>query len=190
MKTRFHKILSVTAAISLIMCLCARAENPNPGWIDLGKLPMSSSGKEYVEVNIKGNLISMACKLVEKEEPQVASLLRGLKNIRVNYVGLDASNREIVTSKIVGLREELEKKEWERIVRVQQKSEDISVYMKIRGEDAVEGLVVTVLNQNSEAILVNIVGDIRPEQLSTIAERFHIEPLKKITKHLEDNSSQ
>jgi len=173
-----------------IFCFSACAENPNPGWIDLGKLPMSVKGKEYVEVNIKNNLISMACKLVEKDEPHVATVLRGLKNIRVNVVGLDDSNRETVENKLRGIREEMEKKGWERVVAVQSKDEDIGVYMKIRGEDAVEGLVVTVLNHNKEAVLVNIEGDIRPEQLATVGQRFHIEPLKKIAPLMEDKQSK
>jgi hypothetical protein len=50
----------------------------------------------------------------------------------------------------------------------------------LRGSEAIEGVAVTVLQGNSEAVLVNVVGDIKPEQLATLGERFDIEPLKKI----------
>jgi len=57
---------------------------------------------------------------------------------------------------------------------------------KMHGSESVEGLVVTVLQGNKEAVLVNVVGDIRPEKLAMIGERFGIEPLKQVGKQLED----
>jgi hypothetical protein len=56
----------------------------------------------------------------------------------------------------------------------------VRVYVKMRDTEAVEGIVVSVLSGKREAVLVNIVGDIRPEKLAMIGERFDIEPLKKI----------
>jgi hypothetical protein len=50
----------------------------------------------------------------------------------------------------------------------------------MRGEEAIEGLVVTVISDQKEVVLVNIVGDIKPEQIATLADRFDIEPLKNI----------
>ncbi len=63
---------------------------------------------------------------------------------------------------------------------VQQKNEDIRVYMRTRGGEAVEGAVVTLIEGGKEAILVNIVGDIKPEEIALIGERFNIDPLKRI----------
>jgi hypothetical protein len=65
-------------------------------------------------------------------------------------------------------------------VREQPKGDDVQIYTKTRGEEAIEGLVVTVISGRNEVVLVNIVGDIKPEQIATLAERFNIDPLKKI----------
>jgi hypothetical protein len=65
-------------------------------------------------------------------------------------------------------------------VREQPKGDDVQIYTKTRGEEAIEGLVVTVISDRNEVVLVNIVGDIKPEQIATLAERFNIDPLKKI----------
>jgi riboflavin synthase alpha subunit len=83
------------------------------------------------------------------------------------------------------IRSELDGQGWERIVTAQQKDEDVGVYVKTRGQEAVEGIVITVLEAKGEAVLVNIVGDIKPEKLAMLGERFNIEPLKKIGPTLE-----
>ena len=56
----------------------------------------------------------------------------------------------------------------------------MGVFLKTRGGEAVQGLVVTVLEGNRQAVLINIVGDIKPEQIAEIGEKLGIDPLKKV----------
>jgi len=55
----------------------------------------------------------------------------------------------------------------------------VNVFLKTREQEAVEGIVVTILQGGKEAVLINVVGDIRPEQIATLGERFNLEPLKQ-----------
>ena len=183
MKNLLRSTLGLTAA-SALLTFSVQAGNP-AGYVDFGKLSPSGSGGEFVEVNVKSNLISMVARLAQKDEPEIAELLRGLQQVRVNVIGLNDDNRAEMEKRIKAIRSELDGKGWERIVTAQQKDEDVGVYLKTRGEDAVEGLVVTVIEGKHEAVLVNIVGDIKPEKLALIGERFNIEPLKKIGKAVE-----
>src|SRR5205814_5022823 len=112
-------------------------------------------------------------------------LLRGRHLIRVNVIGLDNDNRADMQKRVKTIREELNAKGWERVVVAQQRDEDVGVYLKTRGAEAVEGLVVTVLDGKREVVLINIVGDIRPEKIALIGERFNIEPLKKVGRSVE-----
>ena len=114
----------------------------------------------------------MAARLVEKSEPDVADLIRGLQLIRVNVIGLDDSNRSEMEKRVKKIRSELDDRGWERIVTAQKKDEDIGVYLKTRGADAVEGVVITVIEGNREAVLINIVGDIKPDKIAEIGERM------------------
>ena len=50
--------------------------------------------------------------------------------------------------------------------------------------EAVEGIAVTVLSGDGEAVFVNIVGDIRPQQIAEVGERLNIDPLKKLSREL------
>jgi hypothetical protein len=167
-------------ALAGALCLAASDEKPSVGYVDFGKLAAPASGGEFVEVQISSNLIGMAARLVEKHEPQVASVIRDVKHIRVNVIGLTDENRAEMQQRVQKIREQLDHQKWERIVTAQQKDEDVGVYLKMRGEEAVEGLVVTVLQGDREAVLVNIVGNIQPDKIAMIGERFNIEPLKEL----------
>lgn len=155
------------------------AANPPAGYVDFGKLAAASSGCEFVEVNINSNLISMVARLA-KSEPEVAELIQGLKSIRVNVIGLSNENRSEIEDHVKSIRSQLDTGGWERIVTVQKQKEDVGIYLKSRGAEAVEGIVVTVLDGKKQAVLINVVGDIKPEKLGTLGERFNIEPLKHL----------
>ena len=174
-------VFSHTLALAVVSAgiITVRADNTPPGYVDLGKFSPPSAGGEFVEVHIKNNLISMVARLAEKTEPEVAELLRGLQLIRVNVIGLDDENRAEMEKRVKKIRSELDAHGWERVVTAQKKDEDVGVYLKTRGADAVEGLVITVIEGNREAVLINIVGDIKPDKIAVIGERMNIEPLKK-----------
>jgi hypothetical protein len=170
----------ITAAVLCgASALPLAAANPDPGAIDLGQFTPSSDGGQFVEVKIQSNLIGLVAKLARQAEPEVADLLGSLRSIRVNVIGLGDDNRSAVTKKIQDLRSQLGRDGWDRIVTVQEKDQDVGVYVKLRGQEAFEGIVVTVLDGDKEAVLINVAGDLPPEKLSLIGERFNLEPLKK-----------
>ena len=177
-----RKAIRATVALAVLSAFASVgicADSPPAGYVDFGKFSPPTSGGEFVEVHIKSNLITMAARLVEKSEPDVAELIRGLQLIRVNVIGLDDGNRAEIEKRIKKIRSELDANGWERIVTAQKKDEDVSVYLKTRGSDAVEGLVITVIEGNREAVLINVVGNIKPDKIAIIGERLDIEPLKK-----------
>lgn len=159
------------------------ADEP-PGYVDFGKLNPPSGGGEFVEVNVNNSLICMATKFVEKQQPDVAQMLRGIHSVRVNVIGLSDENRADIQLRVKNLREKLEGQGWQRVVTAVQPNEDVGVYLKTRGEEAVEGLVVTVIDNHQQAVLVNVVGDIRPERLAELAEKLNLQPLKKLGEKL------
>jgi len=61
-------------------------------------------------------------------------------------------NRADLESRVKTIRSELDSKGWERIVTAQKGNDDVGVYIKTRGSDAVLGVVVTVLGANKQAV--------------------------------------
>jgi hypothetical protein len=169
----------VVALLASALSAHVFAQSLSPGNIDFGKLPPPASG-DFVEVNINSNLIAMVASVGKQAEPEIAELVRNLQRIRVSVIGLDDGNRPAVQQRVKAIRSDLDAQGWERVVAVQNEGDDVVVHVKMRGGDAVEGVAVTVLSGTKQAVLVNVIGDIRPEKLAVIGERFDIEPLKKL----------
>jgi hypothetical protein len=164
----------VTASLGLV----ARAESP--GLVDFGKFTPPGKGSEFVEVQVRSNLLNFAAQLVEKEQPEAAKLLRNVQLVRVNVIGLTEENREEMQQRVQKIRQDLEGRGWERNVNVQGKAgEDVGIYTQTRGGEALAGVAVTVIEANS-VVLVNVVGDIRPEQITALGESLNIKPLKEL----------
>jgi hypothetical protein len=172
-------VAAALLAIAAAHPMSVQAAEASAGAIDFGTFTPPGGGKEFVEVNIRGDLLSMAARLAEKAEPQVAEMLRGIRSVRVNVVGIDSSNRADLEKRIQSIRGQLDTQGWERIVTAQKADEDVAVYLKTRGDQAVEGVVVTVLSPQKEAVFVNVVGNIQVEKLAALGERFGIDPLKE-----------
>jgi hypothetical protein len=162
------------------IALHASGESLPPGQVDFGSFSPSASGGEFVEVNVTSSLISLAAHFVEKAEPDVAKLLKGLELVHVNVIGVSDENRSELESKAKQIRKQLDGNGWERVVLAQQQDQNVGVYIKTQNKEVVQGVVVTVMDGNKQAVFVNVVGDIRPEQLSMLGDRLNIEPLKHL----------
>jgi hypothetical protein len=179
MKTLLRTSLA-TAALALTLATASHAAE-EPGYIDIGKLMPSAKG-EFVEVNLSQGMLKFAAKIASREEPEAAELIANLKRVRVNVVGMDDKNRAGTVEQIEAVRRKLESEGWLQMVTVREKEggDNVDVHVKQSSEDVIDGLVVTVIDKKGEAVFVNIVGRIHVDQISKLADKFDIEPLKHV----------
>ena len=180
--------MSVMAATALMIALCSNAD-PLPGEVDFGEFTPPHSGGEFVEVNIGSNLIALAAHIIPKKQAEVAKLLNNLQLVRVNVIGLDPENRNDLKSRAEKIQKSLKSQGWERIVTAQEKGQDVGVHIKMRGKDSILGVAVIVLDKD-QAVFVNIVGDVTPDQIALVGEQLNIAPLKKLGPKLEQKKSE
>jgi hypothetical protein len=180
MKNRIRSALAA-ATLSLALTSFASAAEAQSGSIDIGQLMPSAKG-QFVEINLSSAMLKFAARIAARQEPEAAELIRNLKSIRVNVVGLDDSNRAGTIEQIEGVRRKLETQGWTKMVTVREKNDgdNVDVHVMQRGEEAIDGLVVTVIDKKGEAVFVNIVGNINADQIAQIADKFDIEPLRKV----------
>jgi len=170
------------ATLGAVFALSSFAAD-DAGQVDFGQL-IAADGCKFVEVNLQSGLIKFVAKIAASEDPEAAELLRNIKHVRVNVIGLNDSNRAATLQQVATIRADLARKGWEKIVTVREGADkdgdDVAIFMKSRGDEAIEGLVVTVVSKQGEAVLVNVVGDIRAEQLAKLGERLDLEPMRKL----------
>lgn len=186
MKSPLHcpLLLALVAAAGLNFNSYAE---PSPGQVDFGKFAPPGKGGEFVEVQLKSNLISLAAQFIEKEEPDVAKLLRSLEFVRVNVIGLTDENRDELMQRLQKIRTDLEAAGWERNVNVQGKDgEDVGVLIRTRGSESIAGVAITVVDKE-HLVLANVVGDIKPSQIAALGESLHIHQLKEAGEALKKN---
>jgi hypothetical protein len=169
------------AALSLAFLTSSYAAETEAGFVDIGQF-IPSAGGQFVEVNLSQGMLKFAAKIAAHQEPEAAELINNLKRIRVNVIGMDDSNRADTVAKIESIRRKLESQGWTQLVTVRDRNDgdNVDVHVKQRGDDNIDGLVVTVIDKKGEAVFVNIVGNISAEQLGVIADKFDIGQLKHI----------
>lgn len=179
MKTMIRSTVAA-ATFSLALLSSALAGGAEPGFVDIGAFAPGGKG-QFVEVNISSGLIKFAARLAKAQEPDLAELLGNLKSVRVNVVGMDDSNRTDTVAKIDAVRRKLEGDGWSKVVTVREPGGDnVDVHVRQKSDDVIEGLVVTVLDRKGEAVFVNVVGNISADKIGALAEKFQIEPLRKL----------
>jgi hypothetical protein len=62
---------------------------------------------------------------------------------------------------------------WESVVTVNSDDEQVRVFMKFNGQN-VEGITVMAM-ESDEAVFVNVIGDLKPDELGKVMENFDIE---------------
>lgn len=176
-------IAATTISLALVTALSA-APAVEPGYVDIGAFMPSAKG-QFVEVNLSPALIKFATRIAKSQEPEVADLLGNLKSVRVNVVRVDDDNRADTLGKISGVRRQLETAGWTKMVTVREPGDgdNVDIHVMQVSDDIIQGLVVTVIKKNGEVVFVNIVGNISADKISQVAEKFEIEPLRKLKVH-------
>ncbi len=173
---------STFAAATFALALGASAlAAEEPGYVDIGQMLPSSDGK-FVEVNLSPALLKFAARIAKHHEPDAAEIVGDIKRIRVNVVGLDDTNRDETIAKIENVRAKLEQQGWTRMVTVREgdDGDNVAVFAKVRDDENIDGVVVTVIDRKGEAVFVNIVGNISADKIGALAEKYDIEPLRKV----------
>lgn len=100
------------------------------------------------------------------EEPETAALLRSLDGVRIRIYEIDGDPAR-VAARIQRMSAHLRKDRWEPVMLVQDDGEQTHMLIRQRG-DRILGLTLITSDGTSEAVVINVMGDIRPENFGDV----------------------
>jgi hypothetical protein len=137
---------------------------------------LEAKASEVVNVQLDGALLQLASRFLSEKDPDEANVKRlvgGLKGVYVKSFEFDERD-QYKQSDVEELRAQLRAPAWARIVGAssKKKGENSEVYLKTEGGQ-ITGLAIIVTDPK-ELTIVNIVGNIRPEDIRDLGGHLGI----------------
>lgn len=174
MNNNLFRILLLAVAV-----LAAPAAAQAQPRINLDFPGLAEKAKEVVDVTLDGALLRIGMKFLsdgDADERAVKEAARGLEGIYVRSYEFDRDN-EYDRSIVEKVRSQLGPS-WKRMVTVRSKlREDVDIWMEMRGDNVV-GLVI-IAAEPRELTIVNLVGPIDIDKLSSLEGQFGIPRVEK-----------
>ena len=118
-----------------------------------------------VTISIGPTLLHFAASHIE-DDPELAAMLRGLDGIRIRVYEIDGSASRVST-RIRGMSQELRDDGWEPVALVREQEEVMHFLVKVH-DGKLCGLTLLTSDGESEAVVINLMGEIQPEQFSEV----------------------
>jgi hypothetical protein len=168
-----NKILTlcVTALISLPAIAQEDALKDFPGYVDFGELS-AVFGEPSVQISVGESLLGLVGSLSASEDPEAAELFKRLNGVRVNVFETEAMADGAVTL-VKDVSASLSDRGWESVVTVNSDQEQVRIFMMIN-DNRVQGITVMAVEE-TEAVFVNVIGSIDPQELGKVMENFDID---------------
>ena len=156
-------VLLLAWVLSLAGCGIT-APRSSEGFADLDSLGMADTDR-VLTLSIGPALLRFAASHVEND-PETQELLRGLDGVRIRIYEIDGdANR--VASRMERMSHKLQAGGWEQVMLVNSDGGRAHMLMKVTGQ-SVCGMTVLVSDGESEAVVINLMGDLQPQQFANV----------------------
>ena len=157
--------LALLACVTLFISACGiTAPKSNDGYADLESLGMRDTNR-VISLSIGPTLLHFAARYMD-DEPEIRDLLRSLDGVRIRIYEIDGDAGR-VAQRISSMSEHLREDGWEPVLLVREQNEEVHMLLRMVNHH-ISGMTVLVSDGESEAVIINLMGEIRPEQFGDV----------------------
>ncbi|NND45721.1 MAG: DUF4252 domain-containing protein [Xanthomonadales bacterium] len=161
-----HGRLLAAALVVLLTSACGlTAPRGSAGYANLDSLGVFDTDREMA-LSIGPTLIRVAIWALDEEDPETAALLRSIDGVRIRIYEIDGDPAR-VAARIQRMSAHLRKDRWEPVMLVRDEGEETHMLIRQRG-DRIHGLTLITSDGHSEAVVINVMGDLRPEHFGDV----------------------
>ena len=158
----------------VLATLCAatlsRAQvEDHPGYFPIDRFGILSDDSLSLEINLNRALLQLVAAALGGEEPEFAELVGALESIRVRVAEAEDFDVDAVHQGLSEASDWLEDHDWSTMLRLREDGERVYVYTRLSGGE-MQGIAVLAVEDDGDAVLINVVGSLDPETLAGLAE--------------------
>lgn len=166
----------IRIAIALACCLALSAcgltaPRSGPGYANLDSPGVLDTDRE-IAISIGPTLLRFAAKHVE-DDPATEALLRSLVGVRIRVYEIDGDPAR-VAARMDRMQDRLEDDGWEPVMLVRHDDERTQLLLSTT-DNRVNGMTLLASDGDSEAVVINLIGDIQPEFFGDVMVALDIE---------------
>jgi hypothetical protein len=161
---RLLRLLSVLSLCVVLPACGLTAPRSNEGFANLDSLGVRDAD-QVMTLSIGPALLHFAASHID-DDPEVRALLKGLDGVRIRIYEIDGDAAR-VASRISTMSKRLQDDGWESVLSVRGGTEVTHMLLRVVDE-RVCGMTVLVSDGDSEAVVINLMGEIRPEQFGKV----------------------
>ena len=138
------------------------APRGNAGYADLDSLGVADTDR-VLTLSIGPALLRFAANQIE-DDPATRELLRGLDGVRIRIYEIDGQAAR-VASRMDRMSQKLQANGWEQVMLVHSGDEQAHMLMRVV-DQRICGMTVLVSDGESEAVVINLMGELEPQQFA------------------------
>ena len=152
-------------SLSLALSACGlTAPRSNDGYADLESLGMRDTDN-VMTLSIGPALLHFAASHVD-DDPEVQGLLKGLDGVRIRIYEINGDAGRVAT-RMDNMSRHLQDDGWEPVLLIREEDETTHMLLRVVDEQ-ICGMTVLVSDGDSEAVVINLMGEIQPQQFGDV----------------------
>jgi len=154
----------IVFGVCLLVGCGITAPRSSEGYADLDSLGLADTDR-VLALSIGPSLLRFVANHAEDDQA-TRELLRGLDGVRIRIYEIDGDAAR-VAARMEDMSRKLQAGGWQQVMQL--RSEDERAHMLIKLVDQrICGMTVLVSDGDSEAVVINLMGELRPEQFADV----------------------